>query len=184
MDLLNFFIILYMANTIYGLPTQDDSQNKLRPWETKENETKSKLSNDKNPDKDYVDIPEDLYNAVKPITEYYFNNIKNLMSGKLEETAKPKKTKKISKDLLKAAVTPFTAYYAIHWKALQPLGSKVDFSNKKKTDPKAQHLTSYWGMVYQQCIECEATKEFGGYTCVMCCFRYGIVCCYPYENEI
>ena len=137
-----------MVNIINGLPTQQN--NKLRPWENKETkektEVKKKVSNSNKSAEDYVDIPEDLYNAVKPITQYYFNSIKNLINGKAE---KPQKTKKISKDLFKAAVTPFTAYYAKHLKALQPLGSKVKFTKSSKTsDPEAQHdITAYGGCV-------------------------------------
>ena len=167
-----------MVNIINGLPTQQN--NKLRPWENKETkektEVKNKVSNSNKSAEDYVDIPEDLYNAVKPITQYYFNSIKNLINGKAE---KSHKTKRISKDLLKAAVTPFTAYYAKHLKALQPLGSKVKFTKSSKTnDPEAQHdITAYGG-----CVACtyDYRNVYGANACMLCSFSYGLMCCDPY----
>ena len=175
MDLFKSFILtITLVNMIYGLPTPQNK--KLRPWETKETkekkEVKSKVSNDKQSGKDYVDIPEDLYNAVKPITQYYFNSIKNLMNGK---PAKSQKTKKISKNLFKAAVTPFTSYYAKHLKALQPLGSKIQKSTK--TDDKK---SAYLGLPYTQCLHCDTSHDFSNYDCIMCCYQYGIACSYPY----
>ena len=126
-----------MVNIIFSLSAQQN--NKLRPWETKEKtEEKNKaLKNSTKSAEDYVDIPEDLYNAVKSITQYFLNSIKNLVNRKAEKLLK---TNKIFKDLLKTAVTPFTAYYAKHLKAVQPLGSKVKFTKSSKTnDPEAQH---------------------------------------------
>ena len=73
----SFIFTISMVNIIYGLPAQKN--NKLRPWENKETkektEVKNKVSNSTKSAKDYVDIPEDLYNAVKPITQYYLSLI-------------------------------------------------------------------------------------------------------------
>ena len=166
-----------MVNIIYSLPAQQN--NKLRPWETKEKtEVKNKVSNSTKSAKDYVDIPEDLYNAVKPITQYYFTSIKNLINGKAEKSLK---TKKISKDLLKAAVTPFTAYYAKHLKALQPLGSKVKFTKSSKpNDPEAQHDDNIF---FGECAACvyDYINVYGANACMLCSFSYGFLCCDPYD---
>ena len=94
-----------MVNIIFSLSAQQN--NKLRPLETKEKtEEKNKaLKNSTKSAEDYVDIPEDLFNAVKLITQYYLNSIKNLVNRKAEKLLK---TNKISKDLLKTVVTPIT----------------------------------------------------------------------------
>ena len=172
----SFILTILIINIVYGSPTPQND--KLRPWEAKEtkekNEVKSKVSNDKQSGKDSVDIPEDLYNAVKPITQYYFNSIKNLMNGK---PAKSQKTKKISTDLFNAAVTPFTSYYAKHLKALQPLGSKVKFTKSSKNKyPGALHdPTSTAG-----CIQCviDLTPGYGeSDACMLCAWMWGFICC-------
>ena len=104
MFVLKSFIVFSVVYIIYGLPAQQN--NKLRPWETKEKtNVKNKVSNSNKSAEDYVDIPEDLYNAVKLITQYYLNSIKNLVNRKAEKSLK---TNKISKDLLKTVVTPIT----------------------------------------------------------------------------
>ena len=166
-----------MVNIIYGLPAQKN--NKLRPWENKETkektEVKNKVSNSTKSAKDYVDIPEDLYNAVKPITQYYFTSIKNLINGK---AGKPQQTKKISKDLLKAAVTPFTTYYVKHLKALQPLGSKVKIT---KSSSKPKDINSYQiGIPYTDCLHCEVSLDLSNPNCIICCFTYGVACGFYY----
>ena len=175
MNLFNSFIFtISMVNIIYGLPAQQN--NKLRPWETKEKtEVKNKVSNDKQSGVDIVEIPEDLYNAVKPITQFYFNSIKNLINGK---AGKPQKTKKISKVLFKAAVTPFTAYYAKHLKALQPLGSKLKLT---KSSSKPKDINSYHiGIPYTDCLHCEVSLDLSNQNCIICCFMYGVACSFYY----
>ena len=58
----SFIFTISMVNIIYGLPAQKN--NKLRPWENKETKEKTEVSNSTKSAKDYVDIPEDLYNCL------------------------------------------------------------------------------------------------------------------------
>lgn len=190
------FIFISVSYTTFGFPTNDGSKNtnnKLRPWEKHHEETKpskatiiSKQVHKQQVDSDFVDIPEDLYNAVKPITQFFFNKIKDLMIGnKINTATKPaKKTKKISKELLKVAVAPLTAHYANHMKAIMPLGSSDEFSSKNQVnilDPNVQRDDHATELYYRKCVECEAQNDYGEYSCVMCCWMHGIVCCYPYQ---
>ena len=133
-------------------------------------------------DSDQVEIPEEMYTAMKPITKYFFKNIQKLLtkSNTKEESKKLKKTKKITKDFFNALVNPLARYYGKHMRALRPLTSTVEETHKSKvpTDPRIQHSASYGGGPdpFQDCIDClDPEKE----KCMICNVMHGIICCIP-----
>ena len=123
-----------------------------------------------------VEIPEELYNLLQPMTKYYFNKIIKLVGESQEKSnPKPPKMKKISKALYKAAVSPMMNFYKKNMKTILPLGHKSYLKEalSKPNDPRIQQ--DNWTSQYQNCLTC--CEEDGGTDCMFCSFRHNSFCC-------
>jgi len=95
---MNSFIVLTALLAMgYGLPTTNKETGK---------DITTKTENT-------MEVPEDLYKVLKPLTKFYFNRVLKFFTNsaknkKEAKDAKAPKMKKISKSLFKAAVSPFT----------------------------------------------------------------------------
>jgi len=147
---MNSFIVLTALLAMgYGLPTTNKEAGK---------DITTKTENT-------MEVPEDLYNLLKPLTKFYFNRVLKLVAdSKGNANAKAPKMKKISKSLFKAAVSPMI-----------PLGHKksLEESLSKSNDPRIQH--DNWSRVYHECRNCVEKKK----DCFYCCFSYNMMCCDP-----
>uniref|UniRef100_A0A7M5V665 Cnidarian restricted protein n=1 Tax=Clytia hemisphaerica TaxID=252671 RepID=A0A7M5V665_9CNID len=132
-------------------------------------------------DADQVEIPEEMFTAMKPITKYFFKAVKKLLtkSNTTERNTK-QKTKKVSKAFFKSFVNPIAKYYGRHMKALRPLTSTVEEQQKLKlpTDPQIMRFAGIGGGYdgFDGCLQCHYHQ---GYDCMFCNVMFGYICCFP-----
>ena len=136
-------------------------------------------------DTEMIEIPEDMYNAVKPLTEFYFQQVQKLIQKENKQTVgkptdnnevtlKTKPQRKISKSLLKAAVNPLAQYYTKNFKKLLPL----EYDKMTPSKPKQGVQNFDWSTLpgsteYGRCLNCVGF----GYSCMLCFCMTSQVCC-------
>lgn len=153
---MNTFIVLSALLAVgYGIPTNNKAIIKDVPL-------------NKN---DTMEISEELYNVLKPMTEYYFHKIMKVF-GKSEEKSSPNPPimKKISKSLYNAAVSPMMKFYLKNMNNILPLGYKkaMEKSLSKSNNPQIHKDNSS--------SECQTCLYVDNYDCGTCAFLYACSC--------
>ena len=144
-----------------------------------------------NGNKDTINIPEELFDALKPVTEFYFEKIQTLLSRISTKSYEPrkknatssKKTKKISKSLFNAVVNPLQKFYFKRMNDLLPLDKKLNVKSMKNQIKKKVARESLLDPAFvSDEFLCNLCVKEGNNLCSLCIITFSDVCCDPSKD--